>query len=79
MDNRSAQNSLLIDLDGVVYQGGELIDGASETLEWLESQRVPHLYVTNTTSRPRDSLLKKFDRLGFGAKATEIMTPVIAA
>lgn len=79
VENPKAQNSLLIDLDGVVYQGGELIDGASEALEWLENRRVPHLYVTNTTSRPRDSLLKKFDKLGFSAAAGEIMTPVIAA
>ena len=74
-----AQNSLLIDLDGVVYQDGALIGGASEALDWLERRQVPHLFVTNTTSRPRDSLLAKFDRLGFSAAAGEIMTPVIAA
>jgi HAD superfamily hydrolase (TIGR01458 family) len=78
-DNSRAQNSLLIDLDGVVYQQGELIAGASEALDWLESRQVPHLFVTNTTSRPRDSLLAKFDKLGFSAAAGEIMTPVIAA
>ena len=79
VENSQAQNSLLIDLDGVVYQEGNLIAGASETLDWLERRQVPHLYVTNTTSRPRDSLLQKFDKLGFDAAAGEIMTPIIAA
>ena len=78
-DKESARQSLLIDLDGVVYQDGKLIDGAAEALDWLESESIAHLYVTNTTSRPRDSLLKKFDRLGFHARAAEIMTPVVAA
>ncbi|HEY5740571.1 MAG TPA: TIGR01458 family HAD-type hydrolase [Gammaproteobacteria bacterium] len=78
-DTRPAQISLLIDLDGVVYQDGGLIEGAAEALDWLDSERIPHLYVTNTTSRPRDSLLRKFDRLGFHARAAEIMTPVVAA
>lgn len=78
-ENHQPQNGLLIDLDGVVYQEGNLIAGAGEALDWLASRQLPHLYVTNTTSRPRDSLLKKFDRLGFDAAAAEIMTPVIAA
>lgn len=79
LDKSCMQNSLLIDLDGVVYQEGELVAGASEALDWLEQQQVPHLFVTNTTSRPRDTLLEKFDRLGFSAAAAEIMTPVVAA
>jgi len=79
LDNPVTQNSLLIDLDGVVYQEGELVAGASEALDWLERQRVPHLFVTNTTSRPRDSLLEKFGKLGFSDAAGEIMTPVVAA
>jgi len=78
-DKTSDRQSLLIDLDGVVYQDGSLIDGAAEALEWLERERIPHLFVTNTTSRPRDSLLRKFDRLGFEARAAEIITPVVAA
>ncbi|HKJ52922.1 MAG TPA: TIGR01458 family HAD-type hydrolase, partial [Gammaproteobacteria bacterium] len=79
VENSQTQNSLLIDLDGVVYQEGNLIAGASEALDWLERRQVPHLYVTNSTSRPRDSLLQKFDKLGFDAAAGEIMTPIIAA
>ncbi len=70
---------LLIDLDGVIYQSGQLIDGALEALEWIGARRIPHLFVTNTTSRSRGALLQKFERFGFTAEADEIMTPIIAA
>jgi len=77
--NGGSRHVLLIDLDGVIYQGGELIVGAIEALDWIKRQRIPHLYVTNTTSRPRAALLEKFQALGFSARLDEVMTPVVAA
>jgi len=77
--NGGSRDVLLIDLDGVIYQGGQLIDGAIEALAWIRQRQIPHLYVTNTTSRPRAALLKKFEELGFNARLDEIMTPVVAA
>lgn len=70
---------LLIDLDGVIYQSGHLIDGALETLDWIDTRRIPHLFVTNTTSRPRAALLQKFEQFGFSVAIDQVMTPVIAA
>ncbi|TNF90227.1 MAG: TIGR01458 family HAD-type hydrolase [Gammaproteobacteria bacterium] len=77
-DNQS-RHGLLIDLDGVIYQSGQLIDGALEALDWIKQQQIPHLFVTNTTSRPRGALLEKFQQLGFSAGLDEVMTPVVAA
>ena len=77
--NRTEQHGLLIDLDGVLYQSGVLIDGAIETLDWIRQRQIRHLFVTNTTSRSRAKLLEKFDDLGFSAGIDEIMTPVLAA
>lgn len=75
----STQNALLIDLDGVIYEGDRVVDGALQALSWMERERIPHLYVTNTTSRSRDALLQKFENLGFGADIDEVMTPLVAA
>lgn len=77
--NGYSRHVLLIDLDGVIYQGGVLIEGAIETLDWIKRRQIPHLYVTNTTSRPRAALLEKFQALGFSAQLDEVMTPVVAA
>ncbi len=75
-ENRTA---LLIDLDGVIYQSGQIISGALNSLEWIRDRRIPHLFVTNTTSRSRAALLEKFENLGFSADLDEVMTPIVAA
>ena len=77
--DQTEQQGLLIDLDGVIYQSGRIIPGALEVLDWIKQQQIPHLYVTNTTSRSRAALTEKFSRLGFSADVDEIMTPIVAA
>lgn len=76
---KSSAHALLIDLDGVIYQGDRIIRGALETLDWIRRRQIPHLFVTNTTSRSRDALLEKFEDLGFSAGRDELMTPIVAA
>ena len=74
-----AIRALLIDMDGVLYQGEQAIPGARDSLEWLASNRIPHLFVTNTTSRPRSALQEKLARLGIDMDAGQILTPPVAA
>ncbi len=71
--------ALLFDMDGVLYNSEELIPGAAETLAWVRAREIPHLFVTNTTSRGRDVLAAKLARFGIPATPSEIMTPCEAA
>jgi phospholysine phosphohistidine inorganic pyrophosphate phosphatase len=71
--------AILFDMDGVLYNSEEPIPGAAETLAWLRQRQFPHLFVTNTTSRGRDSLSDKLARFGIPASAADIMTPCEAA
>ncbi len=71
--------ALLIDLDGVLYTGEEPIPGASETITWLKQAGIPHLFVTNTTSRPRRAIVDKLARLGVDVGEDSILTPPVAA
>lgn len=71
--------ALLIDLDGVVYQGDKIIPGAADTIDWINTEQIPHLFVTNTTSLSRSSLLDKFETLGIAGDIDDIMTPIVAA
>src|ERR1700690_4361150 len=71
--------ALLFDMDGVLYNSEEPIHGARETLAWVGSREIPHLFVTNTTSRGRDALAAKLARFGIPANPSEIMTPCEAA
>ena len=72
------ERALLIDLDGVLYQGNKLIPGAIETMRWIEAQQIDYLFLTNTTSKSRNSLLKKFDQMGFPTAIDRVFTPIVA-
>lgn len=72
-------SALLIDMDGVLYQGEQAIPGAVEALDWLNAHAVPHLFLTNTTSRPRTALSQKLARMGMRVEPEQILTPPVAA
>ena len=72
-------NALLLDLDGVLYVGDEAVPGAVDTVAWLQRSGVPHLFLTNTTSQPRRSLVAKLQRLGMSTDEAHVLTPPVAA
>jgi HAD superfamily hydrolase (TIGR01458 family) len=71
--------ALLIDLDGVLYVGGEPVPGASDAMSWLAEHDVPHLFLTNTTSKPRRALVERLDAMGVHTEPARILTPPVAA
>ena len=71
--------AVLFDMDGVLYNSEEPIPGAAETLSWVRKRDIPHLFVTNTTSRGRDALAAKLSGFGIAASPSEIVTPSEAA
>lgn len=70
---------ILFDLDGVIYNGETPIEGAAEAIAWARRERIPFLFVTNTTSRPRDTLVRKLESFGILATTEDIWTPAVAA
>jgi HAD superfamily hydrolase (TIGR01458 family) len=71
--------AILFDMDGVLYNSETPIPGASEALAWVRAQAIPHLFVTNTTSRSRAVLVEKLARFGVPADESQILTPCAAA
>jgi phospholysine phosphohistidine inorganic pyrophosphate phosphatase len=70
---------ILFDMDGVLYNGEEAIEGAAESVSWVQAQQIPHLFVTNTTSRGRASLVEKLAGFGIRTDKKLILTPCVAA
>jgi HAD superfamily hydrolase (TIGR01458 family) len=70
---------ILFDLDGVLYNDNRPIAGAVEAVTWVRAQAIPHLFVTNTTSRPRSALVEKLGSFGIPATEQEIHTPPAVA
>jgi phospholysine phosphohistidine inorganic pyrophosphate phosphatase len=71
--------AILFDLDGVLYQGDKAIPGAARTLDWVRGQQIPHLFLTNTTSRPRGAIAEKLAGMDIQVAEEEILTPPVAA
>jgi phospholysine phosphohistidine inorganic pyrophosphate phosphatase len=71
--------ALLLDLSGVVYVQDEAVPGAAEALSALRERDVPLRLVTNTTMRPRRSILERLERLGIEADPSELITPATLA
>jgi HAD superfamily hydrolase (TIGR01458 family) len=71
--------AILFDMDGVLYEGDRLIAGAADVIAWCREEAIPHLFLTNTTSRPRVALVEKLAALGIQADKDEILTPPVAA
>src|SRR5512133_2124654 len=70
---------LLFDMDGVLYNSETLIPGAPEAIRLLRDRAIPHLFVTNTTSRSRAVLGRKLAAFGIPGDETRILTPPLAA
>ncbi len=70
---------LLLDLSGVIYVQDEAVPGAAEALERLREDGISIRLVTNTTMRPRRSILERLGRLGIEADPAELITPATLA
>jgi phospholysine phosphohistidine inorganic pyrophosphate phosphatase len=66
-------------MDGVLYNDTLPIEGAREALEWVRAQNLPHLFVTNTSSRSRHDLAEKLVKFGIAATSDDVFCPPAAA
>lgn len=78
-EQADALEGILLDLDGVFYEGDRPVAGGAETVAWLRAQGIPLRFLTNTTSRPRGALVERLAGLGIGVAEEEILTPCVAA
>src|SRR6266702_1174742 len=68
----------LIDMDGVIYRGSELIPGADRFIQELRSAQVPFLFLTNNSQRTRRDVATKLQRLGMDVEAENVFTCAMA-
>ena len=76
--NFSNIKGLLLDLEGVVYEGNKLVYGALDNINKLLSYGFKIKYLTNTTVTPRKQILKKLLKFKLSIIETDIFTPPIA-
>ncbi|TMR03469.1 HAD-IIA family hydrolase, partial [Nonomuraea turkmeniaca] len=72
-------DTLLLDLDGVVYLGSHAVPGAPQALEEARGRGVRLAYVTNNASRTPAAIAAHLRELGAPATAEDVVTSAQAA
>ncbi len=68
----------LIDMDGVIYKGSNLIPGADRFIAQLQKQGVPFLFLTNNSQRTRRDIVTKLHRMGIRCEERHVFTCAMA-
>ena len=69
----------LIDLDGVIYRGNELLPGAKEFVSWLETNNKKFLFLTNNSFASETQVLEKLVSLGISTNTSHLLSAGEAA
>lgn len=68
----------LIDMDGVVYRGDELIPGARGFIERLLELELPFLFLTNNSQRTSRDVVARVNRMGIDIGERHVFTCAMA-
>lgn len=68
----------LIDMDGVIYRGSEMIPGADRFIHQLRILEIPFLFLTNNSQRTRRDVATKLVRMGIEVEERHIFTCAMA-
>lgn len=68
----------LLDMDGVIYCGGEMVPGADVFIRRLRTSGIPFLFLTNNSQRTRRDVATKLKRMGIDATEDDVFTCAMA-
>jgi len=71
-------DTVLFDLDGVLYRGPDSVSGAAETVAGLRARGIRLAFVTNNSSRTPEQVAAKLAGHGVDADADEVVTSAMA-
>lgn len=66
-------DTVLCDLDGVIYEGTDAIEAAPETINTFISQGIPVGYVTNNSSRKPETIASQLADFGIHTEASNVI------
>jgi len=64
----------ICDMDGVIYHGDRLVDGAKEFVDWLKNQNKSFLFLTNSSAKSPKELKQKLARMGIDVGVEHFLT-----
>ncbi|SFU82755.1 HAD-IIA family hydrolase [Alicyclobacillus macrosporangiidus] len=74
-----AWQAALLDLDGTLYRGDEVVPGAPEFVERLRRRGIRPVFLTNNSTRTPRQVADKLNRMGITAEPDEVCTSAEAS
>ena len=74
-----AHDLVMLDLDGVVYVGGEAVPRAADSIEAARRRGARPAFITNNASRTPDAVSAHLGELGVRADPADVVTSAQAA
>jgi len=68
----------LIDMDGVIYRGKQVVEGANQFIQRLLDEQIPFAFLTNNSQRTRRDVVAKLARMGILVDESHIFTCAMA-
>jgi NagD protein len=68
----------ICDMDGVIYHGDRLVEGAAEFVDWLKQQGKKFLFLTNSSAKSPKELKQKLMRMGIEVGEDAFYTSALA-
>ncbi|MFO0848545.1 MAG: TIGR01457 family HAD-type hydrolase [Gemmataceae bacterium] len=72
------KHGYLIDMDGVLYRGSELIPGADQFIRGLRDRDILFRFLTNNSQRTRRDVVAKLARMGIDVEEQHVYTCAMA-
>ncbi len=79
MGELSDIQGFVIDMDGVLWRGAQLMPGVDDFLELLRARYLPFVLVTNNASQTTDEVRGKLDVFGISIEAKDVLTSATGA
>jgi NagD protein len=73
-----ADRGYMIDMDGVIYRGGQLLPGAQQFIQRLKAEGIPFTFLTNNSTRTRRDICRNLARLGIEVDEHHVFTCAMA-
>ncbi len=78
MEKLKAKQGFICDMDGVIYHGNKLLNGAKEFVEWLYEENKKFLFLTNSSNRSPRELQQKLQLMGLDVDENHFYTSALA-
>lgn len=66
--------AVLFDLDGTIYYGSQIIDGANDTIKFFRKKNKKIFFVTNNSTKTRKEIYEKLKAMGIDVNLDEVLT-----